>query len=415
MAAPTARIIEPDELYAWWVVPRTAMLGPPITPEQVEELRAYIHPDRSIAAFDGSADGRPVGSAGSFPTELTLPGGGSVAAGAVTAVGVLPTHRRQGHLRRFMQTQLTDIAERDEPVAILVAAEYPIYGRFGYGPATEACAVRIDASVPGMWVDEPTGRTELLDNATFTAELLAVYDRTRQLVPGHMSYDDARWKIQTGEITWPDGHHDHRRNATKVVWRDGNRVVQALASYSVKDDWVDNRPRGRLDASLLVAATAEGQREMVRYLTAVDWVAAVHLGTRPNDDAVPLWLQDGRAANLYERSDHVWARILDVPAALSARRYATSARLVLEVDDPLGFAGGRFALEGGPDGATCKTTTEEPDLRIPAKALGSAYLGGYPWARLHAAGWVDETRPGAVESATAMFATPRSPWCAMTF
>lgn len=414
MSAPTARIIEPDELFDWWVVPRTAMLGPPITPEQVEELRAYIHPERCIAAYDGSGSGRPVGAAASFPTDLTLPGG-SVAAGAVTGVGVLPTHRRQGHLRRLMQTQLVDIVERDEPVAILVAAEYPIYGRFGYGPATEACAVRLDASVPDMWVDEPTGTTELLDNTPFTDELLGLYERARQDIPGHMTYQDSRWKIQTGEVKWPDGHHDQRRNATKVVWRDAAGVVQAVACYTVKDDWVDNRPRGRLDASLLVSATDEGQREIVRYLTTVDWVAAVHLGTRATDDAVPLWLKDGRAATPHDRSDHVWVRILDVPAALSARRYASSGRLVLEVDDPMGFAGGRFALEGGPDGATCKTTTEDPDLRIPAKALGSAYLGGHSWARLAAAGWVDETRPGAVESATVMFSTPRSPWCPMTF
>jgi predicted acetyltransferase len=111
----------------------------------------------------------------------------------------------------------------------------------------------------------------------------------------------------------------------------------------------------------------------------------------------------------------VWTRILDVPAALSARRYAAPGRVVIEVDDPMGFAGGRFALEGGPDGATCKSTTEEPDLRVPARALGATYQGGYSWARLAAAGWVDEATEGAVATASAMFMAPRAPWCAMTF
>jgi predicted acetyltransferase len=141
----------------------------------------------------------------------------------------------------------------------------------------------------------------------------------------------------------------------------------------------------------------------------------VHLGTRPVDDPVPLWLHDGRSALLHERSDHVWARVLDVPAALTARRYATDSRLVLEVDDPLGFANGRFALDGGPDGAACVPTTDEPDLVVPVHALGSAYLGGSSWARLAAARWVTEARPGAVEQASTMFSMSRAPWCALTF
>jgi hypothetical protein len=88
---------------------------------------------------------------------------------------------------------------------------------------------------------------------------------------------------------------------------------------------------------------------------------------------------------------------------------------VLQVDDPLGLAGGRFALEGGPDGAECRPTTDDADLVVPAPALSASYLGGQPWARLAAAGWVTEARPGAVARATAMFTAPRAPWCSMTF
>lgn len=413
MTAPTARLIDPDELEAWYAVPRTAMLGPPITTEQLESVRQYLHVDRCVAAYDGTG-GRPIGSAGSFPAELTVPGG-KVATGAVTSVGVLPTHRRQGHLTRLMQVQLADIVERGEPVAVLVAAEYPIYGRYGYGPATEACAVRIDASVPGMWRDPPTGTTELVDTDVFTKELVELYEQARHGVPGHLDYEADRWRFQTGAMSWPDGRGNDRARATKVVWRDGAGVVGSVASYKVKDNWIDNRPRGELHAEILVSTSAEAEREVVRYLTAVDWVTSVQLGTRPVDDPVPLWLHDGRAAPQHDRSDHVWARVLDVPAALSARRYAAGGRLVLEVDDPMGFAGGRFALDGGPQGATCGPTTDDPDLVVQVPALGSAYLGGFSWARLAAAGWVTEARPGAIGLASTMFAVPRSPWCALTF
>ena len=47
--------------------------------------------------------------------------------------------------------------------------------------------------------------------------------------------------------------------------------------------------------------------------------------------------------------DCLWVRILDVPAALTSRRYQVEGRVVLELTDPFrGSAAGVFALEGGP-------------------------------------------------------------------
>jgi GNAT superfamily N-acetyltransferase len=43
--------------------------------------------------------------------ELTVPGLALVPAAGVTAVGVLPTHRRRGLLSRMMRRQLDDVAE----------------------------------------------------------------------------------------------------------------------------------------------------------------------------------------------------------------------------------------------------------------------------------------------------------------
>ena len=67
-----------------------------------EDAAAYesiFESDRAIAAYDGD---RVVGTAGIFSFDLTIPGGIVPAAG-VTFVGVHPTHRRQGILRRMDQ------------------------------------------------------------------------------------------------------------------------------------------------------------------------------------------------------------------------------------------------------------------------------------------------------------------------
>jgi predicted acetyltransferase len=178
---------------------------------------------------------------------------------------------------------------------------------------------------------------------------------------------------------------------------------------------VRNRPAGEMHVELLVAATDEAEREMVRFLTSVDWVGKLRLGLRPVDDPLPLWRHDGRSVSFVDHSDHVWARVLDVTAALERRHYGSPGRLTLEVVDPMGFSTGRYLLDAGPDGASCQPTRTEPDLVVPAPALGAAYLGGTTWGQLAAAGWLEESRPGAVAAASALFATPRAPWCPRIF
>jgi predicted acetyltransferase len=412
MTDPLVRTIADDELEAFANVVRTAFVERPATQEQLELFRSRVQLDRSHAAFDG--DGRLCGAAGAFGTSLTLPGGAAVPTGAVTAVGVLPTHIRRGHLTRLMRAQLADVAQRGEPLAALVAAEYPIYGRFGYGPATEAATLHLDSTTT-RWRDEPAGSVELVEGEAWAKLVSELYERVRQSTPGHIDWPAWRWRVSGGVDPSPWEDNDKRAAPTRVVWRDEAGDVQGCATYTVEGTWKHNRPAGRLTADNLVTASGEAEIELLRYFASVDWASEVVVGLRPVDDITQLALVDGRAARLADRWDHVWVRVLDVPAALTARSYSGEGSLVFEIDDPLGFASGRFRLEAGADGATCVPTTDDADLVLSASALGAAYLGGTGWERLAAAGWVDERRAGAVARADRLFRTARAPWCAMTF
>lgn len=411
MAEAHVRTITDDELAAYVDVVRTSFVEGPATPEEVEARRPLTDISRALGAFDES--GRLCGAARAFTTALTVPGGAAVPAAAVTSVGVLPTHTRRGHLTRLMRTQLADVADRGEPLATLIAAEYPIYGRYGYGPATEAVTLRIDTTA-AAWRDDPVGTVELVDADTWAKLTAELYDRVRSTVPGHIALEPRLWRILAGidPSPWSDGN---AAKARRVVWRDSGGEVHGAAAYTVDGSWSRNRPAAKLTADLLVSATDRAEHELLRYLASIDWTSQVDVWLRPVDDAAPLALVDGRAAVLADRSDHLWVRIVDLPAALGARTYATAGSLVLEVADPAGYAAGRFRLEAGPDGATCAATADDPDLTVPVGALGAAYLGGTGWARLAAAGWVDEHATGAVARAAAMFTTPRAPWCARTF
>ena len=111
----TIRAIAPDELPRFMQALVQAFHGR-YRAEDLEQERLIAEPDRYFAAFDGDVI---VGTAGACPTALTVPGGLTLPAPGITAVGVLPSYRRRGINTRLMGTLLDQAAERDEPLAYL--------------------------------------------------------------------------------------------------------------------------------------------------------------------------------------------------------------------------------------------------------------------------------------------------------
>ena len=89
-------------------------------------------------------------------------------ASALTAVTVAPTHRRRGLLTEMITGDLRESTDRGEVVSILLASEYPIYGRFGYGAATELATYAIETEALGF-VAPSEGAVELVELATLRA------------------------------------------------------------------------------------------------------------------------------------------------------------------------------------------------------------------------------------------------------
>ncbi len=111
----------------------TGFLDRPDVGRVAGQIHEHWAPERTWIAWDGA---RACGNFRSWATELTVPGGGQFAVAATSAVGVLPTHRRRGILTQMADTAHQTMQDAGEPVSTLLASEYPIYGRHGYGPAT---------------------------------------------------------------------------------------------------------------------------------------------------------------------------------------------------------------------------------------------------------------------------------------
>src|SRR5262245_43448031 len=114
MALEVRAITEP-ELPAMLEVDRRAFGMGPRKPEHPDSwVRAHL--DRTRCAFDA---GELVACSRAYPFELTVPGGATVSAAAVSAVAVQPSHRRRGLLTAMMESIRLDAAERGEPAAML--------------------------------------------------------------------------------------------------------------------------------------------------------------------------------------------------------------------------------------------------------------------------------------------------------
>jgi predicted acetyltransferase len=375
------------------------------TPEDVERFSRLLPPERMHAAFDG---GEIVGGAGSFPFEMTIPGGPVPCAG-VTVVGVLPTHRRRGLLSRLMRAQLDDVQERGEPFAALFASEPTIYGRFGYGLAAleyRMTLPRVRAALreglPGR-----TGNVRLVEHDEALRTFPRVYERVRREIPGFLSRPKEWWELRRLR----DDHRPPGSGPLNRALFELEGVPLGYALYRVADAEEDDGWTRKLRVVEALGADVTATREIWRFLLEVDWMEEIRAWLLPTDH--PLIHLVARPDQLRLRADTgLWARLVDVGAALSARRYAHDGRVMFHVRDPFcPWNEGTWALVDG----TAKRSRRAADLALDVGTLGAAFLGGFSFAQLARAGLVEELRRGGLARADALFATARQPWCPEIF
>ncbi|MBB4663369.1 GNAT family N-acetyltransferase [Conexibacter arvalis] len=372
-------------------------------PASRERGRSLIPPERTAAAFDGE---RLVGTSGAYPQRLSIPGGELPCAG-VTVVTVLPTHRRRGILTRMMARLFEQALAAGEPIAALWAAEGGIYGRFGYGVAARTATIELDGgSPPPVRADAPAVELALLPLEGAAPLLAPVWEALRARRAGVPARAEAWWRRRV--LDDPEHERDRRRPKRLVVARDDGGAVRGYALYRARG------PEGStvLEVDELIAPDPVVEAALWGFFCGVDLVERVRAELRPVDDPLPYRLADFRQARTTVVEDGLWLRLLDLPAALAARAYATGLDMTIAVADArLPANDGTWRLEASPGGdARCTRSDRAPQLALDVAALGAAYLGGTPLARLADAGRVRELEPGALARLDLALRTPRAPW-----
>lgn len=388
------RVIVDDELAACERLKAEAF-GLAFTPERLADVRQVREVDRTFAVFDGE---RVVATLSAITQTLTVPGG-QVAACGVTGLAVERGHALAGLEDRLFVAELLAARERGEPVAALCAlADTSVdYTRYGFAVASYGT----DLMMRPPWPDLPCEPDVEVTTHAYDVlpEVMTVYEEARAALPGAVDRSPGLWRrlaTRPGQNALVLARLDRRPvgyAATRQVPADGGTCLHLME---------------------FLAVTPGAYRALARHVLASGEVAEVRAEHRPVHEPL-LWRLPSRLRSQRSAQDGLWLRLVDVAAALSARRYQHGVSVTLAVTDELLAENDRtFRLEGDSSGASCEPSTSAPQVRATVGALGAAYLGGVPPSVLATAGLIDGT-PGALGQLDAGFASSVAPWAITRF
>ena len=251
-------------------------------------------------------------------------------------------------------------------------------------------------------------RTLRFVDATEALDLFPrVWDKVRRVTPGMLGRTRNWWEFRI--LFEQPGASEGGPKRFVVLERDGR--PEGYAIYRHKPKWEEGSSKSELDVIEAIALDGKPTAELWRFLLDIDWASRINAYLLPIDHALFQLLATPRRMQ-FRVSDGLWARLVDVGEALSARTYAADGAVVFDVKDEFcPWNEGRWRLADG----RAKRSTASPQLRCDVSSLGAVYLGGFSFSELVRGGRVEELRRGAAARADAMFASFPAPWCPEIF
>lgn len=147
-----------------------------------------------------------------------------------------------------------------EPLSGLYAAEYPIYGRYGYGSAAPEMYWKIQrqdtAFRPGVEVEHGV---ELVDPQVALRDFPAIFDAVRAGRPGMPNMSEGGWQ------NWAEDPESARDGFSRKYYaRLGDRGYVVYRAST--GDWTNALPRGTLDVLEHMAVDATAAATLWRYV-----------------------------------------------------------------------------------------------------------------------------------------------------
>ena len=397
------RVLDDSQYRAAHTLFRGTLHHSPAPDDQWKFAQETYEPGRALGVF---ADGQMIGTVQSFGSRLAVPGGAVVPHAAVSRVGVRADWTRRGVLSALQRAQLRALRSGGDVAASLRASETAIYGRYGYGVATRYRFLRIDRREAAPRT-RPVGRVRLVEGEAGERIARGLFD---SLSPGRAG-TISRWPSWWGLTVRRVAVEENLKIAVRYG-ESGEAEGYVLFKVTVGDHGAGGEKPTTMMVWDLWARDAEAWADLWLFALGVDLVEEVVTAGRPLDEPVEWLLGDRRACRVTEQADETWLRLLDVPAALSARTYRESAPVVLGVRDAyLPENTGSYRVTA--DGVT--RVDDAPELVLDVDVLASTYLGDVSFSALAAGRRLDVTDHTALARADALFAVSEVPWSGTYF
>jgi predicted acetyltransferase len=346
---------------------------------------------RSLAVFEQRSI---VATLSAYVVEISLPGGVHAAATALVDIGVVPERRGLGLARALVAAFCSRARDRGETLAVLNTDVTGLYERFGFGVATTEWSATVPlrraTPLPGS---DRRGQVRLIEVTEAQGMLPEIFASLRQDRVGEVLRTSQWWEEHFADATRVGAPMEFA-----VIERDGD--VRGYVAF------VRASAQSGLVVVELVVTDDGSSRELLEFVGDLTDGGPIRLRAQPLDAL------DERAADR-EASPQLWLRVLDVPRALSLRRYAAASRTVLAMRDELLEANcGRFLLETHADGTASVTpSNDEAAIALDVGVLGRVFLGGSTFSELATSGEIVVGDASALASIDRAFATTRMPFC----
>jgi len=358
-----------------------------------------LDPERFLVATDGD---RVIGASGEYELNFTAPGGALLDLPGITWVSVAPSHTRRGVLRSLLQAQLRRYTDEGALGTTLTASQSGIYGRFGFGAATQVRQVSIDVARARLLREVDATGVRIATPEQARTAMPAIHERWRRQIPGGIGRSEARWEAFVADLG-AEG-----QPLMYLLHDDG------FIAFRPKAKWVDGHSVAKATITLYAAATAEAHAALWQTLLAAELYAEVDSVQLPADDPLEHLLTQPRRVRTTGLWDGGWLRPIDVPGLLAARTYAVEFEAVWDVRDAL-LGDGRYRVKAGPQGASVTRTDDVPDLVSDVAVLGSLYFGGHRLQSLAAAGLARVDDPALLRRLDRALLADRAPFCGLHF
>lgn len=337
---------------------------------------------------------------------------------ALVGVSVHPDHRRRGVLREMITHHFARLHDEGAALSGLHAAEVGIYGRFGYGVSSIELDLELDrgAVLSAPTVEDAASRvTTRFVAVDSDSAARAVHDLHLLCAESTLGAVTRPERMARPEfVDLPLTRQGREPWQVLLAQVDGQPTGYAVFSREAK--WKDFRAKGKVVVRELAATDPATLLALARRLVDFDLTASITVHGRGADDPLVWWAGGPRALGV-KTSDSLWLRLINVDAALTARGYSSACDIVLDVVDPIcpwNQRTWRLSVdEGGV--ATCQPTADNADVRLPAEALGAAYLGSRSLATQADQGLVTELTPGSLRLLSRAMSCDREPAAAIEF